>query len=69
MHPSPQLLLITLLVLSHPLEVSDSSPSRPEGFALLDLDGCYKLKRDLGLEGVYIPRLDVSIMDFGWLTA
>lgn len=46
------LILLTPFIVANPLEVRESSPSWPERFALLDRDGCYKLKRDLGLKDV-----------------
>lgn len=46
------LILLTPFIVANPVEVRESSPSWPERFALLDRDGCYKLKRDLGIEGV-----------------
>ena len=44
--------LFTPFVFANPIEVRDPSPSWPERFALLDRDGCYKLKRELGIENV-----------------
>lgn len=44
--------ILSPLLLANPIEVRDSDLSWPEIFALLDRDGCYKLKRDLGIEGV-----------------
>ena len=55
MRPFITTFILSLLVpflLANPIEVRDSELSWPERFALLDRDGCYKLKRDLGLEGV-----------------
>ena len=43
-------LLLTPLILASPIEVRESEPTWPQRFALLDRDGCYKLKRDLGIE-------------------
>ena len=44
--------LLTPFVFANPIEVRGPSPSWPERFALLDRDGCYKLKRELGIENV-----------------
>ena len=44
--------ILTPFILANPIEVRDPSPSWPERFALLDRDGCYKLKRELGIENV-----------------
>ncbi|KAI4242212.1 MAG: hypothetical protein L6R42_011070 [Xanthoria sp. 1 TBL-2021] len=50
------LILLTPFIVANPLEVRESSPSWPERFALLDRDGCYKVKRDLGLKDDAIPE-------------
>ena len=44
--------LLTPSIFANPIEVREPSPSWPERFALLDRDGCYKLKRELGIENV-----------------
>lgn len=58
------LLFLAPLIAANPIiEVREASPSWPERFALLDRDGCYKLKRDLGIENVHSLGVPMLLKD------